>query len=716
MQNITVIDKITLEKVNIESNIIKIDKASIIQTKLHKEDVKEIVQEGNNLVIKLNNGETITLENYFVVDAAGNTTELVFEGTVCAFEQMVWDNGAVGFKELTGLEELLPIVTGAGGINPLPWIVGGLVAGGIGAAAGGGSGSSTETKPPVKVLDAPTVEIENDQNNDGILSKDEIGGATQINVTVTIPQGAVAGDTITLKDQNGKEYTHTLTQTDIDAGKIIVQVDKPAEGTELKITATITNEGGTSAESAPDQAVIEEVAPSVKVHIDADYVTGTGKVTFTFSEDITGFDIQDIVIKGGQIDPNSLVKNPDGTYSISISGLEKGQLVEVSVKPDSYTDKAGNTGAEGVDEDISVKVTTIKPDNVAGGSIVTGVTKPNTEVSLKDPSTGETYTTTSGPDGSWSITTKDPLKDGSSITVTVPNPDDSNPNQIATDEVPLPFVSIDVVGGDNFINENELVALTDPSTGTIKVTGTVSNPSADMTITFNGKEYSGIDVKVNADGTWEINVPVEDVNLNGKNTITAKGEVTDSSGTVFPSNDADSVVGTDTTPPNVNVSITPDGKITIAYDPDVDPSSIETGKITIVDQDGNPITITLTPDSDGLTFTGQVPDDFDGKVTVTVPEASFKDVNGNNGRPDQETKPVDTLPPTVKIEIDPNGDIKVTFDPDVDPSTIDPNTDIVITDKDGNPLKDKDGNPVPVPPLSSTDGGITWFRHHTANG
>ena len=29
MQNITVIDKITLEKVNIESNIIKIDKASI---------------------------------------------------------------------------------------------------------------------------------------------------------------------------------------------------------------------------------------------------------------------------------------------------------------------------------------------------------------------------------------------------------------------------------------------------------------------------------------------------------------------------------------------------------------------------------------------------------------------------------------------------------------------------------------------------------------
>ena len=86
MQDITVIDKVSLDKVNIGDSVIKLDKASIIQTKLHKEDVKEIVQEGNNLVIKLNNGEQITIENYFVKDAAGNTSDLVFEGTVCAFE------------------------------------------------------------------------------------------------------------------------------------------------------------------------------------------------------------------------------------------------------------------------------------------------------------------------------------------------------------------------------------------------------------------------------------------------------------------------------------------------------------------------------------------------------------------------------------------------------------------------------------------------------
>jgi len=164
MQDITVIDKVSLDKVNIGDSVIKLDKASIIQTKLHKEDVKEIVQEGNNLVIKLNNGEQITIENYFVKDAAGNTSDLVFEGTVCAFEQVVWENGAAGFKELTGLEELLPIVTGAGtgGVGPLPWVIGGIVAGGIGAAAGSSGGNGGAKKPAV--LEAPKVEIENDKN------------------------------------------------------------------------------------------------------------------------------------------------------------------------------------------------------------------------------------------------------------------------------------------------------------------------------------------------------------------------------------------------------------------------------------------------------------------------------------------------------------------------------------------------------------------------
>ena len=78
MQNITIIDKASLNKINTDSSNILLDKVSIIQTKLHKDDIAEIIQNGNDLVIKLKNGETITLENYFVKDANGQTSDLVF--------------------------------------------------------------------------------------------------------------------------------------------------------------------------------------------------------------------------------------------------------------------------------------------------------------------------------------------------------------------------------------------------------------------------------------------------------------------------------------------------------------------------------------------------------------------------------------------------------------------------------------------------------------
>ena len=90
-----------------------------------------------------------------------------------------------------------------------------------------------------------------------------------------------------------------------------------------------------------------------------------------------------------------------------------------------------------------------------------------------------------------------------------------------------------------------------------------------------------------------------------------------------------------------------------------------------------------------------------------MPAGSYEDKVGNPGETGSSSTYVDTAPPSVKVEISSNGEIKVTFDPDVDPTTIDSNTDFVITDKDGNPLKDKDGNPVTITLTPSSDG-LTW--------
>ena len=549
MQDISVIDKVSLDKVNIESNIIKLDKISIVQTKIKKEDILEIIQEGNHLIIKLKNGETLTIENYFVKNENDENSEVVFEGSECLFEALVWDNGVAGFKQLTGLEALLPIVSGGatGSIGSLPWIVGG-VAGGI-IAGVSDDGHDSEAHPPVDRLAAPTVEIENDQNNDGVLNNNELGATKTVSVVVTLPEGAVVGDKIVLTDQNGKSYEHVLTKENIEQGKVNLLVDRPAEGETLKVSAHIENAGGKSEESDSDQARVDTQTPEVNVNVTANYKAGTATVTFTFSEAIKGFDETDLTVSGGQIVPGSLVQNPDGTWTAQITGTQQGVPVEVTVKPESYTDESGNAGAQGSDEDISVKIDAIYPDE-NGGSVITGVTKPGNEVSVKIPGTDQVYTGTADENGHWTIVTDEPLKDGDKLTVTTPNHD----KEPAVDEQPLPFVSIDPIAGDDFITEEELTTLVDEN-GLVSITGKVSNPSADMAITFNGKTYSGDQVTILPNGTWEIKVPVAEVDVNGQNNITAQGVVTDSQGTKFPSNEADRDVGADTTPPTVQIDL-----------------------------------------------------------------------------------------------------------------------------------------------------------------
>ncbi|WP_171530127.1 Ig-like domain-containing protein, partial [Acinetobacter defluvii] len=300
--------------------------------------------------------------------------------------------------------------------------------------------------------------------------------------------------------------------------------------------------------------------------------------------------------------------------------------------------------------------------------------------------------------GHWSVTTEKPLQDGTKLTATTDNQD----GVLVTDEAPLPYVSIDIVAGDDVINEQEKAELTD-SEGNIKITGTVSNPDAQMTITFNGKIYTGSEIEITPNGQWSIKVPAKDVQ--SENHITATGTVTTEDGKVIESNEADRGVGTDTVPPSVKVEITPEGEIKVSFDPDVDPSSITPDDVKITDKDGNPIEITLTPSEDGLTWTGKVPPNVEGEVNVEIPP-TYKDESGNVGEPGKGTGTVDTVPPGVNIDITPDGKITITFDPDVDPTTIDPN-DIVITDKDGKPLTDKEGNPIEVE-FTPNEDGLTW--------
>jgi len=79
MSNFIVIEKDSLNKVSVNAERIVLSESSIVHTKMNRDDVAEFIRDGNNLILKLTNGEVVVIENFFVVDAEGVTSDLVFE-------------------------------------------------------------------------------------------------------------------------------------------------------------------------------------------------------------------------------------------------------------------------------------------------------------------------------------------------------------------------------------------------------------------------------------------------------------------------------------------------------------------------------------------------------------------------------------------------------------------------------------------------------------
>ncbi|WP_189363344.1 BapA/Bap/LapF family prefix-like domain-containing protein, partial [Ignatzschineria indica] len=62
-----VVNKKSSNEVTVNSSKIVLNDASIVHTGMYRADVAEFIQEGNNLVLKLKNGQVIVIENFFLL-------------------------------------------------------------------------------------------------------------------------------------------------------------------------------------------------------------------------------------------------------------------------------------------------------------------------------------------------------------------------------------------------------------------------------------------------------------------------------------------------------------------------------------------------------------------------------------------------------------------------------------------------------------------------
>jgi Ca2+-binding RTX toxin-like protein len=160
-------------------------------------------------------------------------------------------------------------------------------------------------------------------------------------LTPTLTGTAPIGSTVTLHDGGDVVGTGVA----LDGTWSITTVPLAAGPREITATASL---GGLSSEASGALLItLDATAPSLAIVVDDPALSGgeTGTITFTASEAVTGLTAGDVTVIGGTLGALSTIDNITFTASFTpMVGFDG--PASVSVAGGSYTDRAGNAGAE----------------------------------------------------------------------------------------------------------------------------------------------------------------------------------------------------------------------------------------------------------------------------------------------------------------------------------------------------------------------------------
>jgi len=119
-------------------------------------------------------------------------------------------------------------------------------------------------------LQGLAVTIVEDANNDGFINKAELSG--KVDIRLDLPAEAIAGDLLTVRITGNATRSIVLTQADIDAQHVLIDVDAPANGTRIEVSAQVSDPAGNLSNTASDSATLmigDLAAPTVTITEDA---------------------------------------------------------------------------------------------------------------------------------------------------------------------------------------------------------------------------------------------------------------------------------------------------------------------------------------------------------------------------------------------------------------------------------------------------------------
>jgi len=248
---------------------------------------------------------------------------------------------------------------------------------------------------------APVVIITTDSNNDSTINASELGGASNIAVQINLPVNALAGDTLMVTDGIGQQ-AYMLTASDITEGFWTTSFAKPAEGSTLTVSATVTDAAGNQSTSGRDSALINTVvnvgAPVVTITTDSNNDGFINKTELGSSSKLTvqikipnSAIIGDILtITAGNKTINHVVSLWDvltKTWTTTVAKPAEGTVLTVSASVKSWL--TGSVSAIGMDSVLldttptSAPVVTISTDVNNDGKITAAELGSSTSISVQ---------------------------------------------------------------------------------------------------------------------------------------------------------------------------------------------------------------------------------------------------------------------------------------------------------------------------------------------
>ncbi|SFN17405.1 Ig-like domain (group 3) [Candidatus Pantoea varia] len=460
------------QSVGSSSQTINLTEPSVVRISGTRDIVTQYERQGNDLVLHMRDGQTVRYQKFFLDDAEGQHSELVFDDGVNPPEHALFPQTAEGaelasnsitptYESLDSVEPLLladnantsmGVITAGGlGVLGLAGLAVG-IGGGGGGGGGNGGGNAGGTDPGTPVTPGTPAITLNAFAGDDVLDNaekttDQVLSGTTSNVEagqiVTVTLGGQTYNTTVGADGSWSVTISAAALAGLPAGTTTIDV-------------SVTNAAGTAATGSLPVTVVA-----------ADPGTPAGP-TISLNP-----------FAGDNLLDNSEKTSPQ-TVSGSTSNVEAGQQVSVTLGGQTYNTTVGADGSWSV----AIPATALLA--LAAGSITLSVSVTSAAGSAATASLG--------------------------IQVQAP---DTTPG--------TPALTIAPFTGDDELSNAE-------KTSDQVLSGTTRNVEAGqiVTVTLGGQSYSG---SVASDGSWSITVPADALISLASGTTTATATVTNQAGT-----------------------------------------------------------------------------------------------------------------------------------------------------------------------------------------